>query len=108
MCHLCMETVFAKGYTRERMDFFEIEPYRLAGEHAGKWAMTITLVRRDTLGIKEQPFYGAPIFDSERDALRYGVEWVASRGGRVRKMVLQRLVQTERKTTPEDMSQTRP
>jgi hypothetical protein len=92
VCHLCMETVFAKGYTRERMDFFEIEPYRLAGEHEGKWAMTITLVRQDRLGIEEQPFYGAPIFDSERDALRYGVEWVASRGGGVRKTVLQRVL----------------
>jgi hypothetical protein len=73
------------------MEVYEIEPYRLAGEHEGKWAMTITRVRRDRDGIEEQPFCGGPTFDREQDALRYGVRWVAARGGRVRKSVLERV-----------------
>ncbi len=61
------------------MNFFEIEPYRLSGEHEGQWAMTITQLRQDRLGIEAQAFYGGPVFHSELDALRYGVGWVASR-----------------------------
>jgi hypothetical protein len=73
------------------MDFFEIEPYRLAGGHHGKWALTLTRVRVDEFGVDEQPFYGGPVFGSEKDALRYGVRWVTSRGGRVRETILRRL-----------------
>jgi hypothetical protein len=73
------------------MDLYEIEPYPLSGEDDGKWATTITLFHQDKLGIEAQPFYGGPIFDSEHDALRYAVEWVTSRGGRVPKAVLERL-----------------
>jgi len=73
------------------MNFFEIGPYPLGGEHEGKWAMTITQLRRDAFGIEEQPFHGGPIFDTEEEALRYGVKWVAARGGRVRESVLERL-----------------
>jgi hypothetical protein len=43
-------------------------------------------------GTDEQLFHGGPIFDSEQDALRYGVKWVTSRGGRVQMTVLQRLL----------------
>ncbi len=73
------------------MNFFEIEPYPLGGEHAGKWAMTIIQVRQDQLGIETQPYYGGPMFESQEDALRYGIEWVAARGGQVRKSLLDRL-----------------
>jgi hypothetical protein len=72
------------------LDLFEIEPYRLAGERNGKWALTITRLNR--FGTDEQPFHGEPIFDSAQEALRYGVKWVSSRGGRVRRSVLQRLL----------------
>jgi len=48
-----METVFTDGYTPERMDFVEIEPYPLAGEHEGKWAMTLTVASRDKLCIED-------------------------------------------------------
>ena len=57
---------------------FEIEPHELAGEHEGKWALTLTRLSEFT---DEQAFHGGPIFDSEQDALRYGVKWVTSRGG---------------------------
>ena len=70
------------------MDCYEIEPRPLAGEHTGKWSLTIT--RLSNCGTDEIPWYGGPIFDSERDALRYGVNWVESHGGLVRKAVLQR------------------
>jgi len=73
------------------MEFFELEPYLLAGGRKGKWAMRITQIRQDSLGIEEQPFFGGPTFDSELDALRYGVQWVASRGGQVRKSVMERI-----------------
>jgi hypothetical protein len=71
------------------MNLFEIEPYQLGGAHEGKWALTIT--RLSSFGTDEQPFLGGPAFDSELDALRYGVQWVGSRGGRVRKAVVQRI-----------------
>jgi hypothetical protein len=71
------------------MGLFEIEPHQLAGAHEGTWALTIT--RLSSLGTDEHPFHGGPTFDSELAALRYGVRWVGSRGGRVRKTVVQRI-----------------
>jgi hypothetical protein len=71
------------------MDMYELQPYRLAGEHVGKWALTI--MRLSSVGIDEQPFHGGPIFESKEDALRYGVSCVRSRGGAVRRTVLQRV-----------------
>ena len=46
------------------LDFFEIEPYRLAGERNGKWALAITRLNR--FGTDEQPFHGEPIFERRR------------------------------------------
>ncbi len=80
-----MEEVLAEGHTACMK--FEIEPYQLAG---GKWALTLT--RLSEFGTDEQPFHGGPTFDSEQDALLYGVKWVASRGGRVRNTLLQRVM----------------
>jgi hypothetical protein len=40
---------------RMTMDMYELEPYRLAVEHVGKWALTIA--RLSGLGIDEQPFH---------------------------------------------------
>ncbi len=77
------------------MDFFEVEQYPLADQHLGKWALTLTRVRVGEFGVDELPFHGGPVFESEKDALRFGVEWVASRGGRVRKTVLQRVSKDE-------------
>jgi hypothetical protein len=71
------------------MNCYEFEPYQLAGEPKGKWAITIT--RLNKLGVDEQPFHGGSTFDTENDALRYAVKWVASRGGRVPKAVTDRL-----------------
>ena len=71
------------------MDLYRPEAYRLAGEHKGKWGMTVTLLSK--FGIDEQPFHCQRFFDSEQDALRHGVKWVASRRGRVPKTVLSRV-----------------
>jgi hypothetical protein len=60
------------------MDLYEIEPYRLAGEHTGKWALTITGLSKS--GTDEQPFQKGPIFHSERGAPLYGVDWVILTG----------------------------
>jgi hypothetical protein len=71
------------------MGTYDLDAYRLAGVHAGKWALTITLVTRDASGHSELPFHGGPEFGSEVEALRYGVAWVAARGGMVRRSILQ-------------------
>lgn len=68
--------------------YHEVEPYPLAW---GKWAVTLTRCASDGAEIDERAFYGGPIFDSEEAALRYGIAWVASRGGRVRKTLLRAL-----------------
>jgi hypothetical protein len=45
------------------MGFFEIEPYRLAGEHDGKWAVRLTRVHVSEFGVDEQPLHGGPGFE---------------------------------------------
>jgi len=70
------------------MDAYELEPYSLAGAQQGKWALTITRWDRPISGFSHQPFYGGPEFKSRGEALRYGIAWVAARGGMVRKRVL--------------------
>ncbi|MGO8802539.1 hypothetical protein [Candidatus Binatus sp.] len=81
--------------------FYEIQPYRLGGEHKDKWALTITRCMTDSSGMTEQPLYGGPIFDGELDALKYGVGWVARHHGRVRKSVLAAIAASSRESLPQ-------
>jgi hypothetical protein len=61
-----------------------VQPYALAGEHRGKWKLTITRVF-DGPFIEEQRFHCTEIFDSQEEATKFGLEWVAWQGGQVRK-----------------------
>lgn len=57
---------------------YQIEPYQLAGEHEGKWGLTVVRLTSDGTSIVEQPFICKLEFESEEAAREYGERWIAS------------------------------
>ncbi len=59
---------------------YSIEPYPLAAEFAGKWALTIVKKIYDGNSLVEEPFHSLDReFDSEQEAREHAARWIARR-----------------------------
>jgi hypothetical protein len=64
---------------------YEVEPYPLAGEHKGRWAVRVNRYIIEESAIEEKPFISELDFENAQEALRHGKKFVATLAGIISK-----------------------